>query len=516
MDTVSLHAFEGNPPFVLIPLTKGKFTIVDPEDADLADYRWYVSHDYARRKGRKGTDEKVAVVIHRVILERKLGRSLLLDTVVDHINGNGLDNRRSNLREATTSQNAANAKRGDSRGIKFDGGKWQALIGYQSRVINLGKFDTREQALEAYNSAAVEFFGEFARSSNRYEEDAVWILAKEIAEQQAKNIPAAAPLYKIDENDPSIAYIPINLGLVVIVDSQDLDLSQFRWTLGGRYAVRKVYGDGYPANGQRVIMHRIILERKLDRVLPDGMVVDHINGNGLDNRRVNLREATISQNMQNTRRKGSSGYKGVKKVGPHTWEARVNDRTIGYFDTAKDAAFAYDKAALEQYGEFALLNHPLEEVLSWMPSVRQFGVKNVTGYRGVQASDDRWVASIQVGERVQYLGSFDMAEEAAYAYDKEALRIQGERATLNHTREEVEAWIAPSRILRKTNTSGYRGIAKGGKGNWYAHIRTGKRNIHLGTFSSAEEAARAYDRRAIEMHGLAAKLNFPREDYGSD
>jgi len=95
---------------------------------------------------------------------------------------------------------------------------------------------------------------------------------------------------------------------------------------------------------------------------PPGQCIDHINGNGLDNRRANLRFATPAQNVWNSRRKKSaSGYKGVysakgeKKFGA---AIRCNKKRIhlGCFDSAIDAAKAYDTAAKKYHGQFAQTN----------------------------------------------------------------------------------------------------------------------------------------------------------------
>jgi hypothetical protein len=99
---------------------------------------------------------------------------------------------------------------------------------------------------------------------------------------------------------------------------------------------------------------------------PPGMVVDHINGDRLDNRRANLRFCTLAQNKQNSRpyRGGTSRYKGVswKRTGKGTgkWLARIRvdgkDIHLGFHKEEEEAAKAYDTAAIRYYGEFARTN----------------------------------------------------------------------------------------------------------------------------------------------------------------
>ena len=105
-------------------------------------------------------------------------------------------------------------------------------------------------------------------------------------------------------------------------------------------------------------MHREIMHA------PKGMVVDHIDGNSLNNRRSNLRLCTVSQNHQNRRRTyGSSKYKGAwwdKRR--NKWVAAITFKGkyiyLGFFDNEIDAGKAYDRKAAELFGEFAYLNFP--------------------------------------------------------------------------------------------------------------------------------------------------------------
>lgn len=160
--------------------------------------------------------------------------------------------------------------------------------------------------------------------------------------------------------------IPLTMGMVAIVDSADYErLSKHKWhAYRGRYtfyAARKFFSCDY--NKEITIsMHRQLLGMSYG----DGKIGDHKNGNGLDNRRLNLREASHTKNLWNTKMRShnTSGYRGLywfKKAGKWNARIRVNNVThsLGLFIDKKDAAVAYDKAALEYHGEFASLNFPI-------------------------------------------------------------------------------------------------------------------------------------------------------------
>lgn len=144
-------------------------------------------------------------------------------------------------------------------------------------------------------------------------------------------------------------------GKIALIDDEDHDLvSAFSW-----YADRNRSGDGdgwYVRTSCRrhIRMHRLILDAKA------GQVVDHANGNGLDNRRSNIRIATTSLNNANQKTRARFGYRGVFLQ--HAKFAAViggiNKRHLGSFRTLEEAARAYDNAARATYGEFARLNFP--------------------------------------------------------------------------------------------------------------------------------------------------------------
>jgi hypothetical protein len=146
----------------------GKFALVDDENYEfLMQWKWhYSSEGYAVRRpflGRfNGKKKSTVVKMHRLINKTPDGME------TDHINGDKLDNRKRNLRSVTKSQNMMNAKKKSNnksgyKGVYFNQNKWRADIWVGGRTKIVGRFDNKIDAALAYNAAAIEHYGEFAK-----------------------------------------------------------------------------------------------------------------------------------------------------------------------------------------------------------------------------------------------------------------------------------------------------------------------------------------------------------------
>lgn len=151
----------------IISLTQGKQAVVDDKNYDrLACYKWYAARYkhlwYAQREVRLENGSRTTVKMHRLIFPDSIK--------VDLIDGDGLNNQEHNLRRATDLQNGANRRKclspktSSFKGVHFrkDTGQWRATIRVNWKLKNIGQFPSEELAARAYDTAAIEHFGEFA------------------------------------------------------------------------------------------------------------------------------------------------------------------------------------------------------------------------------------------------------------------------------------------------------------------------------------------------------------------
>ena len=158
------------------------------------------------------------------------------------------------------------------------------------------------------------------------------------------------------------ASIQLSGGYRAIVDAEDhFRASYFTWSHHQHDGMH--YAHTTDLDGKSLSLHRFIMDAR------PGQMIDHINGDGLDCRKSNMRFCTTAQNSQNRRasRNHKHGqYKGVTCRKSGRWLARIGNGYksiyLGDFPDAESAARAYDAAALTHFGEFARLNFPLESL----------------------------------------------------------------------------------------------------------------------------------------------------------
>ena len=152
----------------IIPLTKGLSALVDDEDYEfLSQWKWCArisgNHCYAMRSEKDLNGRPRYIYMHRVVNQTPHG------LLTDHVDGDGLNNTRANLRSATNAQNSRNVRRHKDSASPYKGvyrnqklGKpWYAKIMIANRQVVLGFFDSEEDAMRAYETAAAQSFGEF-------------------------------------------------------------------------------------------------------------------------------------------------------------------------------------------------------------------------------------------------------------------------------------------------------------------------------------------------------------------
>jgi hypothetical protein len=214
--------------------------------------------------------------------------------------------------------------------------------------------------------------------------------------------------------------IILTKNMKVIVDSED-----FAWLSNIHWQAAKGH-DTYYASSSHGLMHRLLF--------PDigTNCIDHLNGNGLDNRKCNLRIATKAQNAMNIRKEK---LKGITRHG-EKWVAQImingKSEYLGIFDTNDEAALEYDQAAYRFFGEFASVNFPeIPHDSSWEKRRRK-GSSNFRGVsRNYNPNKNAWTARSYENSKVIHIGNFPTELEAANAYDRVQRGYSGNLLRLN-------------------------------------------------------------------------------------
>ena len=224
---------------------------------------------------------------------------------------------------------------------------------------------------------------------------------------------------------------------------------------------------------------------------------------------------------------GTKKYKGVQKSGKRfTAQITIDGKkqALGTFDTAKKAARAYDRAAMQAGRPPTKLNYQDKVPMDYKPKKKKLRSDNTIGYRGVTKNGkNRFKAMIYIDGNNQFIGSFGTTKEAAIAFDLAAIQAKRPKSDLNfpdmiHVKKEIPR-IKKRKLVTCTNTTGFNGVSKAGE-KFKATIRVDGKNKHLGIFTRARDAAMAYDKAIVKYHQPRIKFNFPDgmplEDQSSD
>jgi hypothetical protein len=239
-------------------------------------------------------------------------------------------------------------------------------------------------------------------------------------------------------------YIKLIRGQLSMVDDDMFDLlSKFNWYLkssdGNFYAKMAIF-DSEKKKNKFTYMHSLVVDA------PKGFVIDHKDGNGLNNQRDNLRVCTQSQNNFNkpATKRSKTGFKGVTILPNGRFLAQITINKVHYylgcFASAELASEAYFKKAKEAHGEFLNLNpHQNKAVL--IDSLLQkyddqklfISSCNTSGFIGVSffRKTNKFRAYLTLNGKFKFIGYFSDAKTAALAYNKAASEHFGEKAKLN-------------------------------------------------------------------------------------
>lgn len=313
----------------------------------------------------------------------------------------------------------------------------------------------------------------------------------------------------------------------VYYDEEDADLvSIYDWyiMLAGHtfYAFTVLYTKERQSAG----MHRIVMGLEDNKY-----VIDHINHDGLDNRKENLRICTSQQNSWNrsVSGRGTSKYKGVIFSSENNrnkrWKAQIKVNykrlDLGWYWTEEEAALAYNKAALEHFGEFACLNIVDISDDFWKKveereacNLRETKIKSIKTYssiyNGVTFENGKWRSTVCINNQRINLGTYTSEIHAALAYN-EAIERYFKDPELKNKIDMVEDY--PGILLRqerhKYNYIGVRydkGTVRSNK-VWRAVVKIDGKWKSFGRFHMEEEAALKYNEVAKHYFGDLAVLN---------
>ena len=158
------------------------------------------------------------------------------------------------------------------------------------------------------------------------------------------------------------------------------------------------------------------------------------------------------------RPKSKSGYIGVTKTPTGRYQAMIyidgKNKSIGHYDTAKQAANAYDKEAIKLRRPFSKLNYPKKAPAGYTPIQKALLSTNTIGYRGVYKNGKKFQSQITIGGKTTSLGTYDTTKEAAIAYDRAVFKANQSTTLLNFPDMVHNLDVEPKLTKQKVNSTG--------------------------------------------------------------
>lgn len=527
------------------------YAIISKNDEEMVlKHKWYLINNGKNKKTYvQAVIKRVPIRLHQFIIGKANKGN-----VIDHINGNGLNNTRINLRHVNFSLNNQNKIKRQHTSSKYIGvslAKTSRKYVVYHKGIMYGHYINEEEAAKIYDSIALILSNGVAKTNNlvTYEEvkyktidEIVSIKRKQYSyiNKYRKSYYVSITYnakryykYKIKTLDEAINYLQIFkneikilkekekqriLNLPIVRNKENIAIiyayNNKKEIVGESlvdddkwhelYQIRWYISEGYFKNSKNNLLHRYLMSAKKNDLL-----VDHINKNILDNRISNLRFNTFAGNIHNKSKikNATSKYYGVywhDTLQYWTSELKKNNirYLIGYFHTEEEAAAAYNVKAREVYGEFANLNIlENEQELLLLTIQRKISSSK---YRGVywNKEKEKWKTKLNYKTKEYNIGYYESEIEAASAYNVKVREIcpnEIHRINIIENEDEVLKFTA-NKIDNKS--SKYRGVSYNNEKKKYAaYITYKKKTYKLGYFIDEVQAAKAYNNKAFELHG---------------